>query len=157
MNKRDFLLGMSNKELDELADEIRNIKREKEEADIVFTVESHKNCIGKCYKTIHYDTLNDITITKYIKLIRAESENEYWMEALMFENPLSYKFNKQTHLMHHRGDYFFGHINYEGIRVDSIGWFTTAGQNGYEEISLEEFNKALDEHVETLKTIDWSK
>lgn len=156
-NKRDFLLHLSSKELDELASEIREIKQEKDEKELKLNVNSHKQCIGKCYKAYHYDTLNNIKIIKYIKLVRAESKNEYWMEALMFENPLNYTFDKQAHLMHHRGDYLFGRIAYEGIKVKSVGWFTTSGQNGYEEISLEEFNKALDEHVEALKTMDWTQ
>lgn len=150
-----ILANLSEEELEKFSQGIQNKKEYLVESRIKETIEQHKAYIGKCYKKRISFGLNQIDGFRYIKLIRAESENEFWMEALIFENPVYYNFRKKSHMMYHPGDYVFGSIEYDGIRVEEIGWFTLGGKNGYQEITQKEFNEAMDQHIAELKAIDW--
>ena len=150
MDVEKVLEGLSNEELEELAEAIRFKRAEIAEREIRQTIEEHKEYIGKCYKRTSKDN------TQYIKLVCAESENEYWMEALQFESPIKKTFIPIYHKKYFPGDGNFGKIEYKGINIDSIAWFTLLNKSDYKEITLEEFNSALDQHVEQLKDINWN-
>ena len=150
MNAEEIIKDLTNEELSELAEKIR-FKRYDFECDrIKKTIKEHQQYVGKCYKR-DYMAGN----FRYVKLIASASRNEYWMEVLVFENPIQYRHPHTIHKISKPGDGVFGEIEYKGIRVESVNWFTIAQPHGYEEISLEEYNEAMDKHVKMLKETKW--
>ena len=153
MDYKKIINNLDEYELGELQSIIRRIYKNKREKRISEIIEEHKEYIGKCYKCLINRSPDRY---RYIKIVKAESENEFWVCCLVFENPIQYSFNPYYFRSEEPGDRFFGYIEYDGIRIENISFFTDNGRNGYREISLEEFNKALDDHVKDLKTLDWS-
>ena len=99
---------------------------------------------------------------KYYKVISERSSNEFRMEALTFTEHPTYWFNYQ-HLHNYNyslGDYYNGKFGFTSIEVEDYPFFcysaSGGGINFLTEISLEEYNQALDSYIQELKEIKWN-
>ena len=113
-------------------------------------IKKNKKYVGKCYKHIgkndwfpHY--------VEYFQVISERACNVYSVSILKFpENPLCY-FKDYTSGL--RMDKNCGIFEFIGIDVDHIA---TEKIKECQEISIDDFLTAMDEHIELLKHLDWN-
>lgn len=167
MNKdlyNDFK-ALSNKERNELISTFAQEEQEAREQQLRDAIEAHQEYVGKCYRrTVRPRSGMFPSIYKYAKIVSSRAENQYHMTALTFvEHPL-YWFEYQSHKMHFEGDYYLGNFDMVGgIQLESIGFFCNdLSHRGFrqqierwEEISIEDYNAAMDTYVRELQCSDF--
>jgi hypothetical protein len=142
---------MTREEEKDLENQMREIQRKLKESDTqkkLDTIASHKEYVGKCYKTestrLSNDGWNDEKFTKYIKIISEVSENEYHVECFEFSLPLFYKFNRK--LMKAYDTYPDATIECEPFTFCNEGIFCSISSfKKWTEITQDEFSVAMNE------------
>ena len=75
-------LNLTEEELDELEDVLRNRKRKQAYENNIQDIENNKKYIGKCYKDKY---------GKYLRVLSSKSSNQYRFECMCFEFPVTFK------------------------------------------------------------------
>ena len=116
--------------------------------------ESHKKYVGKCFvaeERPYYDLFPKMK--KYYKVISERACNEHNVSALtFFEHPVYwYNYNSK--------DNYFGNYDLESINIDDLFdarlVFNNLVFNNLTEITPEEYNKAMDNYIAELQSMDF--
>ncbi len=147
----DILSALRKKEYDNSDRKVRN------------SVNSHKEYVGKCYyKEVQPKNGMFPSMKKYYKIISERGSNEYRISALTFYEHPFYWFEYNSHKIAYPGDYFLGEYDFNGIDVEDFGAFCYTGNGGSSieineltEISLEEYNLAMNKYIKELQEMEW--
>jgi hypothetical protein len=143
-------LNLSEEELDELTRQLINRKTRAVYEENIRAIDNHKQYVGKCYK--------EKDLEKYIMIISAKSSNQFRVEAMCFEFPVSFEERKQTSRLAFSSDDAFSSIDFDGIYVEDYPLFCTdhihkKGNvlNSLEEITKEEYFEKMNEYISQLQ------
>ena len=158
--------NLSKEDLDELKLKLDKSDLETKTEDLKERIESNKDYVGRCYKILvkpHNGMFPEMY--KYIKVISERSSNEYRLSSLVFlEHPI-YWFDFQRSKVPRAGNNYLGDFRFLGIHLEDYPFFcydllrkdkVGKGIDFLTEISLEEYNNALDNYIEELKNLTWT-
>ena len=160
----NFLTGLTEEDLEYLQNELKSISREKEEKKMRAVVDSHMSLVGKCFKTrIQPHSKLFPEMWRYYKIISARANNEYRVSALRFDEYPTYWFDYKMSKIGHPGDFYFGHYEFTSIVIEDFPFFCddwkTKGETKVGdkliEISLTEYNEAMNKYIERLQKLNW--
>lgn len=140
------------KELNILFQEIQHEIETREKEERMAAAASHAELIGKCFKK------KTEKMWKYYKIISNHSSNEYWVSALTFDEYPTYRFDCYDNYS------FFGEYSFQSIEVVDLPFYcydiqstaqTAIVGDSLIEISLEEYNSAMDLYIKRLQKLKW--
>lgn len=164
------LLELPSDQLNDIIDQVRKQTRVKEEERMREAVASHVELVGKCFKRrVKPRSGMFPPMTRYYKIISARADNEYRVSALVFDEYPTYWFDYHSSKIGRPGDYYFGHYDFDGIHVVDFPFYCNnlLGEEDDEgiirgtvgdtltEITLEEYNAAMDLYIDRLQEMDW--
>lgn len=178
-NLVNTISSLSSKEIDEIQWELRKQETFKKNEEIKAQAQKFESeYVGRCYKTQVCPRSGVFpSMWRYYKILNFRYQgNPYYAECLMFDEYPLYWFNYQAHKYSYAGDYFLGTTDFEGIHVDAIPFlcnnvshinmhehiehFGDISVGKYKElfteISLDEYNQAMDTYVNRLKKLHFT-
>lgn len=104
-------LNLSEEELDSLQNQLNMRKKKKTYEGYIQQIEENKKYIGKCFKTKDNK--------KFIRVLSSKSSNQYRLECMCFEFPVSFS---QNHFLTKifNPEYAFSTIEFKGIYVEDF-------------------------------------
>lgn len=117
-------LNLSEKELEELYLELKNKSAKEGFEKNLKSIEENRQYEGLCFKIIKRDSMGE-KIDKYCMVVRAKSQNEYWVECLTFDSPCSYTENSRISKML-QPENAFGTIDFSLLSVESFPLLCTS-------------------------------
>lgn len=129
----------------------RQIRKNRHE-EIVNECKSHIPLINKCFlrKANPHNMFPEMN--RYFKVISEQSDNEYRVECLVFDEHPTYWFSYQSSKVGLPGDYYLGSFEFESINTEDI---MVSSLKSMTQISLEEYNEAMRKYIEELITLPW--
>lgn len=151
--KIDTILKLSKEDLIALTQAIKYQIKEQEELELRAAIRSHIKLVGKCYKTRvkPKDGLFP-EMWKYYKIISERASSEYCVSALTFNEFPVYWFNYQMSKTFRVGDYYCGEYDFESIIIENLNLYN---DNDFIEISLKEYNEAMNLYIKRLQMLNW--
>ncbi len=116
-------------------------------------VDSHKSYVQKCYyKEVkpHFGLIFPVKL--YIKVVSERSFLSNEITVLSFHEHPWYWFSYNAHKDVQPGDYYLGRFDFSGIKAYSID---VSELEQLHEISLDEYNEAMDKYVKELQNMEW--
>ena len=157
------ILNLPEKELDFLIREIRHKQKIRQEEEYRKKVAEHTSLVGRCFKTCA--PLNKTKCHKYYKIISARSSNECRVSALSFDEHPVYHFYHQISKSSLAGDGYFGEYNFNGIKIEDFPFYCNSYRfknndilltgTDLQEISLQEFNIAMNAYINELQNMSF--
>lgn len=159
----DEIRSLPMSDTEQIFDKLKTEIDEKRKFEVRSIIESHKPYVGKCYKkrVKPYSSMFP-EMWRYIKVISERGSNEYRMSALVFDEHPTYWFAYKH--MRNVGHYYVGEFEFDGICVENYPFFCVdywdhgADKNVIDyltEISLEEYNAAMDNYIKELQELPW--
>lgn len=160
--------SLTKDEIYEIRDALDKAENGKKEEKLRAAVKEHRRYVGKCYKKrVKPCSKMFPEMWRYYKVISERSENEYHMEVLTFDERPTYWFEYQSHYQSHKGYLagdFLGGFDFSGIHVTNYPLFCfnhdrdvpgTYIIDTLTEISIDEYNRAMDNYVKELQGLTW--
>ena len=158
--------NLDENELKALRSMIDNNVIDKKDEELKEKIKSNSIYVGKCYKVkVKPNSGLFPEMYKYLKVISERSTNDCRMEVLTFEEHPVYWFEYQDNKGYSVGNYFCGSFDYVGIHTEDYPFFCyKLGKNlerqkkeidYLEEISLEEYNTAMNQYIKELQELTW--
>ena len=157
------ILNLPEKELDFLIREIRYKQKIRQEEEYRKKVAEYTSLVGRCFKTCA--PLDKTKCHKYYKIISARSSTECRISALSFDEHPVYHFYHQISKSSLAGDGYFGKYDFNGIKIEDFPFYCNSyrfknnnvlltGTN-LQEISLQEFNIAMNNYINELQNMSF--
>lgn len=134
---------------------LENKNRSKCDAKLHDSVELNDALVGKCYRQVleYADNTSASTVhMKYYKVVSSRSDNQFRVTCLIFDDIPTYSFLYQNDRLWRVGSYFLGNFDMNTIECDSV---MITDLVKYEEISIGEYNAALDSYIDKLKKLEF--
>lgn len=138
---------LTEKELDELRNELNKRESKKIYNDNITAIKNNREYIGKCYKEKNND--------KFIRVLSSKSSNPFRLECMCFELPV--KFSENYNSRFSASNSMFSNIDFDGIYIEDYPLlcsdYKTHGKvlNTLVEITEEEYFDKMDEYISNLQ------
>lgn len=146
--------------LDQLTEELKEVREKKEYEQILACVEDSRKLVGHCFKgrdlegAIFKGGVKPVLGKKTIfyKVVSERAERIGEVECIVFSQTPGISFRAERHLLWQPSDGIVGHYCYSGIHNCSVSKHDIECLTG---ITNEEFETAAKEHLSLLLEADW--
>ena len=150
------IIKLPHHDFEKLIKKIKDQRHTEEKKELRKKMENYSDLIGKCFKIKKQLDTSFPEMWRYYKIISPRAKDSQCVSVLCFDEHPTYWFSYYTSKTGRPEDYYLGNYIFSGIEVENFPFFYPYFEKtALTEITLEEYNKAMNSYISELQKIKW--